>query len=400
MRTTALRAVAAAALSVAAGCQGPESVVENPPEVTAALALPAAPYAYADADVALPAYLRSDFVKAQDNTPADNPITDAGAALGRVLFYDTALSLSGTVSCASCHSQAHAFSDTTATSLGFAGERTARNAMPIVDARFYRDGRFFWDERAATLEAQVLQPIQNPVEMGLTLPQLVERVGAKAYYPFLFTQAFGDATVTSDRIARALAQFSRAIVSYRARFDEGLAATGNVQAGFPNFTAEENRGKQLFLGPAGCAACHLDEGRPPGGARQNQAVFYIAAPVNNGLTAGGPSDDAGVGAITGRRQDMGRFKAPSLRNVALTAPYMHDGSLATLADVIDHYDKGVLAHPNLDPRLQEPTRPAGTVVPRRLNLTAADRAALAAFLGTLTDQALLTDPKFADPFRR
>lgn len=366
-----------------------------PVEVASVLKLPNTPYNYAT--IALPAHFRTAFVQGQDNTPATNPITNDGATLGRVLFYDENLSENRTVACASCHSQEHGFSDTRQFSPGFAGALTTRNSMSISNARYYRSGKFFWDERAATLEDQVVMPIQSPVEMGLTLPQLADRVSAESYYPYLFTRAFGSPEVTTDRISKALAQFIRSIVSYRSRFDAGIAATGSIGTNFPNFTVEENRGKALFLGPAGCAGCHLvnPPTPPPPTTLQNQAAFFINVATNNGLTAGFTNDN-GVGDITGSLADMGRFKSPELRNIALTAPYMHDGSIATLPEVIEHYNSGVLAHPNLDPRLRVP----GTTMPRRLNLTAQDSAALVAFLGTLTDQALLQDPMYANPFRQ
>lgn len=369
-----------------------------PPEDTAVLNLPDTSYEYAN--IALPAHFRTTFVQAQDNTPATNAITNAGATLGRVLFYDKNLSANRTVACASCHGQDHGFSDTRKLSPGFAGELTARNSMPLSNARYYRSGKFFWDERAATLEDQVLLPIQSQVEMGLTLPELVDRVKAQAYYPTLFTRAFGSAEVTTDRISKALAQFVRSIVSYRSRFDQGVAATGSIGTNFANFTDQENRGKALFLGPAGCAACHLvnppgaPPPNPPPTTLSNQAVFFINIATNNGLTAGFTTDN-GVGDVTGRTADMGRFKSPELRNVALTAPYMHDGSIPTLAAVVEHYNSGVLAHPNLDPRLRVP----GTTTPRKLNLSAADSAALVSFLETLTDQSLISDPAYANPFR-
>ncbi len=369
-----------------------------PPEVSSVLNLPDTSYGYANID--LPAHFRTPFVQAQDNTPAANPISNDGATLGRVLFYDKNLSANRTVACASCHGQDHGFSDTRQLSPGFGGELTARNSMPLSNARFYRSGKFFWDERAATLEAQVLLPIQSTVEMGLTLPELVDRVAAQSYYPALFTRAFGSAEVTTDRISKALAQFVRSIVSYRSRFDQGVAATGSIGPSFANFTAEENRGKALFLGPAGCAACHLinppgaPPPNPPPTTLNNQAVFFINVATNNGLTAGFTTDN-GVGDITKNTADFGRFKSPELRNVALTAPYMHDGSIDTLAKVVEHYNSGVLAHPNLDPRLRVP----GTMTPRKLNLTPADSAALVAFLGTLTDESLISDPAYANPFR-
>jgi cytochrome c peroxidase len=358
------------------------------------LDLPATPYNYADPE--LPAHYRTPLVREFDNTPADNAITDAGATLGRVLFYDTALSKNETKSCGSCHQQAFGFSDPEAFSEGFAGGRTGRNSMGLADARWYPSGRFFWDERAATLEEQVLGPIQNEVEMGLTLAELVERVEGREYYSELFAAAFGDEAVTSDRIARALAQFVRAMAAHRTRFDAGLVAAGGPGEPFPGFTAAENLGKQLFFSPrTACAACHV-AGPPPGpnGMPANLAIFQPIEPLNNGLEAGPVADD-GVGDISGDPADDGLFKSSSLRNAAVTAPYMHDGRFATLAEVVDHYDSGVKAHPNLDPRLRGPGG-----LPRRLNLTGEEKAALVAFLGTLTDDALLTDPRFGDPFVR
>jgi cytochrome c peroxidase len=358
------------------------------------LDLPATLYNYADPD--LPAHYRAPLVQDFDNTPVDNAVTDAGATLGRVLFYDTALSQNETRSCASCHQQAFGFSDPETFSEGFAGGLTGRNSMGLADARWYPSGRFFWDERAATLEEQVLGPIQNEVEMGLTLDELVERVADRPYYGDLFAAAFGDETVTSDRIARALAQFVRAMAAYRTRFDVALAGADTLTAPFPGFTPAENLGKQLFFSPqTACAACHV-AGPPPGpnGAPPNLAIFQPLRPLNNGLEAG-PAADDGVGDISGDPADDGLFKSPSLRNVTVTAPYMHDGRFATLAEVIDHYDSGVQAHPNLDPRLRGPDGQ-----PRRLDLTAEEKAALVAFLGTLTDDALLTDPRFSDPFVR
>lgn len=264
----------------------------------------------------------------------------------------------------------------------------------MTDARFYARGRFFWDERAATLEDQVLMPIQNEVEMGLTLDELVARVDAEPYYGPLFARAFGDEEITSERIARALAQFSRSLVSYRSRYDQGLAAAGDVAARFPGSTNEEELGKQLFLGRAGCAGCHLFNGPPQPGPLGNQAVFFVDRPVSNGLDATTAVADNGVGDQSGLATDDGRFKSPSLRNIAVTAPYMHDGRLATLADVVDHYRRGVQPHPNLDPRLR---LPGGA--PRNVALTDVEARALVAFMETLTDDALLADPWFSDPFR-
>ncbi|WP_284721516.1 cytochrome-c peroxidase [Polyangium sorediatum] len=400
-KTTTTGLITLICMAALAACEGPAAETPDPidpPPTTDddGLDLPATPYNYAA--IELPAHFQGPLAQDQDNTPANNPITNDGATLGRVLFYDTALSKNGAVACASCHKQKDAFSDTARLSLGFEGGETGRNSMSVVDARFYRNGRFFWDERAATLEDQVLRPIQDPVEMGLTLDELVTNVSAQTYYPKLFEQAFGDPTITSDRISRALAQFVRSIVSYRSRFDEGIEAVGgDIQANFPTFTPEENAGKALFLGPAGgCAACHLDEGPPHPPPRRNNAFFYIAIPTNNGLDATTDGDDNGLGEITGNPQDNGRFKSPSLRNVALTGPYMHDGRFETLDQVVEHYNAGVKPHPNLDPRL----RIQGSTEPRKLNLTPDQKASLVAFLKTLTDEKLLADPMYADPFEK
>lgn len=339
-----------------------------------------------------------------DNTPADNPITDAGATLGRVLFFDTRLSLDETIACASCHKAGAGFADTAAASTGFAGGLTARNAMPTNEVRFYGRGRMFWDERAATVEDQVLQPIQNATEMGETLDDVVARLEATAFYPELFAAAFGDDAISAERISRALAQYVRSIDSFGSKWDHGVVQVASIADDFPNFTAEENRGKTIFFGqhdPAThglCGSCHMAgnplAARPPGAPPVpfvNIAFFVPFGPTDNGLPP--LDDDRGVGAITGVAQTDNQFKPPSLRNVALTAPYMHDGRFATLADVVDYYDHGITATPNLHIALRD-----ADGAPLRLHLSDADKAALVAFLGTLTDPSVTADPRFADPF--
>jgi cytochrome c peroxidase len=339
-----------------------------------ALQLPREPYRYAD--LALPAHFQTEFMQRLDNTPDDNPVTDHGATLGRVLFYDTRLSANNKVSCASCHVQKNAFVDPNRFSKGFAGQRTDRHAMSLVNLRYVPRSRFFWDERAGSLEEAVLVPIQSKVEMGQDLTRLVEALGTDEKYAELFAKAFGDSKVTRERIGKALAQFLRAMVSCRSKYDEGLAKGTSLRDDFPNFTVQENRGKALFM--SSCAICHQ-----PG----LDVSFQMIAPTNNGLDADHRSSDGGVGDITLNPGDLGRFKSPSLRNVERTAPYMHDGRFDTLDKVIDHYSKGAQLHPNLDPRIH------------RLNFTASEKAALIAFLKTLTDQAFLTDPKLSDPWR-
>ncbi len=344
-----------------------------------ALRLPGSPFNYATP--MLPPNFLSPQIVAQDNTPTNNMTTDLGAMLGRVLFYDKRLSTNQTVSCSSCHQAAHGFSNARRFSVGFNGGLTARNSMGLSNARYYQRGRFFWDERAATLEDQVLQPIQNSVEMGMTLPALEARLQAEPYYTNLFANAFGSPVISSDLISRSLAQFVRSMISTRSKYDQG------VGRGFTNFTAQENLGRQIFFGQVGnatCAACHSTD------------TFSAPNIFNNGLEF--PYVDPGVGGITGRAQDNGLFKVPSLRNIELTAPYMHDGRFATLEEVVEFYNSGVVNNPNLPPPLRAPPIPGQPPAPRRLNLTAGQKAALVAFLNTLTDTNLTTDVKFSDPF--
>jgi cytochrome c peroxidase len=338
--------------------------------------LPAQPYSYA---ANLPPHFLAAVMLQQDNTPAGNPVTNAGATLGRVLFYDKRLSSNRTVSCGSCHQQAAGFSDPRNFSIGLAGGLTSRNSMGLTNARWYQRKAFFWDERAATLEDQVLHPIQNTIEMGMTLTDLIARLSTESFYGPLFTAAFGSTEINADRISRALAQFVRSLVSTRTKYDEGVATN------FSNFTAEENLGRRLFngeVGPATCATCHGTDNFSPG-PRIN----------NNGLE--NPYVDKGLGAVSLAPQDEGLFKVPSLRNIALTAPYMHDGRFATLEEVVEFYNSKVVAHPNLSPPLRARPPAQG---PLRLNLTAAEKAALVAFMKTLTDTSLTSDVRFSDPF--
>jgi cytochrome c peroxidase len=342
------------------------------------LHLPETPFKYSDD---LPSHFTSPAVRRLDNTPSTNPVTDAGATLGRVLFYDTRVSANGTVACASCHLQKHAFSDPNRFSKGFEGKLTDRNAMPLGEARFYARGRYFWDERAKTLEEQVLMPIQNKVEMGRELTDLITVLGKVPEYPPLYKAAFGDPTVTKDRTARALAQFVRSLVSYRSRYDDGVAKVRSRNEDFPNFTGRENHGKAVFNRL--CATCHM-----PGG---QDAVFTMDRPRNNGLDADTKGPDLGVADVTFNRFEAGLFKSPTLRNIEYTGPYMHDGRLKTLEDVIEHYSSGIKPHPNRDIR-------AGGIGGRGFDLAPDDKAALVAFLKTLSDPKFVTDPRFADPF--
>src|SRR5262245_13706937 len=210
-----------------AGAAEETARVPATPSTARTLRLPETPYRYADID--LPAHFKTPAARRFDNTPRDNPVTDAGATLGRVLFHDTRLSANNTVACASYHLQSRAFVNRERFSKGFEGKRTDRRAMPLANLRFYPSGRFFWDERAATLEQQVLMPIQSKVEMGHERPRLAATLGKDADYARLFRSAFGDSKVTQERVARALAQFVRSLVSYQSKYDAGLARVDSVR---------------------------------------------------------------------------------------------------------------------------------------------------------------------------
>ncbi|MGB0758336.1 MAG: cytochrome-c peroxidase [Rubripirellula sp.] len=352
------------------------------------LTLPATPFRYADQ--ALPRHVRQ-VAGHFDNTPESNPITDQGATLGRVLFYDPKLSANGSTSCSSCHSQRTAFTDARRFSQGFQGKEVDRNSMSLVNLRYYRPGKFFWDERADSLEEQVLMPIENPIEMGHELSALISQLQSDPIYPPLFNEAFGTSEVTKERLARALAQFIRSLVSVTSRFDQGRAEVNSVLDPFPNFSEQENYGKKQFFGRARCAECHLPEMKETSRPARQSAFFQLEGPLVNGIDSDSDQVDGGVGALTAKESDWGRFKATSLRNVVLTAPYMHDGRFRTLDQVIEHYNWSVKPHRNLDHRLKD-------FAANGLALPEVEKVALAAFLGTLTDPKFLNDPKFSDPF--
>ncbi len=361
--------------------------------------LPAEQFDYVT--VAIPPHASQAEFDRADNTPAENPLTNAGATLGRVLFYDTHLSQNNSVSCASCHRQQLGFADPRQFSVGFRGGRTARNAMNLATLRYSNvkgaKPGFFWDERAQTLETQALMPIQDPIEMGMGLKDLEAKLQKLAYYPPLFEAAFGSREVTSDRIAKALAQFLRSMASLDSKFDRAAARVvrGNYLEPFEAFTPQENLGKSLFFDGAGgiaengCTHCHL----PP--------TFGMPKSFNNGLDL--EYKDRGLGALGGPANDPftpsndGKFKAPTLRNIELTAPYMHDGRFKTLEEVVEHYSSGVHPHENLGLPFDESDRDKPTF---GFRFTAEQKSALVAFMKTLTDENFVSDPKFSDPFVR
>lgn len=340
----------------------------------------------------LPDHFQGDEVDEVDNMPSINRITDMGATLGRVLFYDMNLSANNTISCASCHKQNKGFSDDERFSIGLNGETTRRNSMTLINSRYYENGHFFWDERAATLEEQVLMPVQDHIEMGLELPAMVNKLQQLEYYPILFRYAFGSEEITANKVALALSQFTRSIISYRSKFDQALIDAGNPEVGedmplLPALTEQENIGLDIFMRGRKGATCQYCHGTP-------QIIAFEAR--NNGLSMN--YVDNGKGEVTGNPGDNALFKPPSLRNIALTAPYMHDGRFETLMDVVNHYDTGVQQHPNLHFRLTtvDDGPPGGP--PMQMNLTQAEKEALVAFLHTFTDPTMATDEKFSDPF--
>jgi len=327
-------------------------------------------------------------------SPFINPTTDAGATLGRVLFYDKKLSLNNTVSCASCHKQANGFSDGETFSEGFEGRITSRNAPHLVN--LYESSGYFWDGRTSSLEELALQPVENHIEMGIeNMDDLPVKLTAEAYYSPLFTEAFGTPEITPERISKALAQFLRSMVSYNAKIDrisEPTELTDMERLGFEMFHSWEQ---------GGCINCH--SGRSFAG--------WGTTFANIGLEE--EYADNGLGER--QRDSNGMFKVPSLRNIALTAPYMHDGRFTTLEEVIEHYDTGIMPHPNLDWSLRNggffgfPFEPNNLPIsvdgdigvgdePIRRNFTDVEKRALVAFLHTLTDEEFITNPKFSDPF--
>lgn len=386
--------------TTAGGSAEPSTAGSTPPTTAFAERVPTLPDQPFDYRTELPDHFLDNAIPGAeqravvdlDNTPSDNPITDDGATLGRVLFYDVNLSSNHTVRCASCHVQANGFTDPLTFSQGVGGQRTRRNSMPLANAAFNLGGHFFWDERADFLETQVLIPFEDATEMNLPVAVVVERIEARSYYEPLFTAAFGDAEVTTSRISAALSQFIRAMVSADSRYDQGRAEVASPLASFPLFTDEENRGKELFYmsvadGGGSCSSCHTSEAQvnTPLGLENNG----IDPPVRERVAA-----DLGAFEITGDREQIGSFRVPSLRNIEVTAPYMHDGRFTSLEQVVDHYNEGIEPHDNLGEALRD-----ADGNPVRMGLSADDKRALVAFLATLTDRAFLTDERFSEPFR-
>lgn len=323
------------------------------------------------------------------------------ATLGRVLFYERLLSKNNSVSCGSCHKQAFAFSDNVQFSIGLNNIKTERNSMAIqnlpsgtllaggigtgdgfgmnpVDLIANQGGGFFWDGRESNLRSLFTRPITNHIEMGITdMNEVVEKIKRQPHYSTLFQNAFGTPEINVSRMAEAVATFMESIQSNNSTFDRFLMNTPNPMS------AEEQDGYNLFFGTYNCASCHNPFPGP----------YFTDVPKDIGLEIN--PVDLGFGGITGKADQIGKFKTPNLKNVALTAPYMHDGRFKTLDEVLEHYSTGIKSSPNLDQGLKDQY---GN--PRKMNITEKDKRSLKAFLNALTDYTLVTDVKFSDPFKQ
>ena len=322
----------------------------------------------------------------------DIGVTDAGATLGRVLFYDKILSIDNTVSCGSCHHQSIGFADAARQSVGFDNQLTDRNAPSI--SNLYDDNLLFWDGRSTSIQDLVLRPIRNHKEMGMEdMNFLVAKLKAAPYYADLFTKAFGNDEVTSERIANAMTQFIKSMVGCDSPMDR-LNQNGTALSPL----AQDGMG--VFFGKGACYNCHSgadfnDRGGffsdpffPPngGGFGWSQNVADIGLDKNY--------TDVGMGVFD--QALIGVFKIPSLRNVGLTAPYMHDGRFSKLEDVVNHYNKGIQRSANLDVILR--SWDTGEAI--QLGLTDGEKSALVAFLHSLTDESYMADERFSDPFAK
>ncbi|QHT65827.1 cytochrome-c peroxidase [Rhodocytophaga rosea] len=313
--------------------------------------------------------------------PENNPLTYEGIALGRMLFYEKKLSRDNSISCGTCHQQRLAFTDGKAFSHGVHGKQGRRSSMSLANLLW--KFKFFWDGRVSTLEEQALIPIQDTLEMNLPLDEAVAKLQNTAEYPAQFKMVFGTDQITAENIAKALAQFERILISSDSRYDKFLR--GELE-----LTEQEKLGMNLFmthpepankLRGANCGDCH-------GTYKTSMHGIH-----NNGLDI--EPKDKGRELVTGKETDRGKFRAPSLRNIALTAPYMHDGRFKTLEEVLDHYNEHIQSSATLDPLIIEATNQVGGAT---LLLEPEEKKAVLAFLYTLTDSTFITDKRFSDPY--
>lgn len=314
---------------------------------------------------------------------ADNILTEEGVELGRMLFYDPILSEDGTQSCASCHNQKFAFTDNgKAVSVGIKGIAGTRNSMPLFNLNWHARG-FFWDGRAPTLQEQILIPIEDPIEMASTVEGALERINASQSYNTLFYKAFGVQKATEKELAKAIEQFMLTMISSNSPYDQwrrGQRGLSQEALDGLAFTQAEN---DPSIGQRGgdCFHCHGQSGE----------LFSINDFTNNGLDA--VLTDQGYVIATGLQRDAGKFKTPSLRNLAFTAPYMHDGRFNTLEEVLDHYgDHVALNAPNIDPNMRHSRRLG------QIQFTRQEKDIMLAFLNSLNDSAFVNNPAFSNPF--
>lgn len=309
--------------------------------------------------------------------PIDNPLTVEGVELGRHLFYEKKLSGDNTMSCGSCHQQAKAFTDGRGLSLGIDGVATKRSAMSLANLLWF--SQLNWDGSENSLESQARGPIESPIEMHESMAKAVEELQATILYPALFRKAFGDSIITETNILKALAQFERTLVSGSSRYDRYMQNQAQL-------TQDELEGMKLFLthpDPStntrggNCGDCH-------GGTLFTHRTFH-----NNGLDA--TFSDNGLGQVTAQDKDNGKFKAPTLRNISLTAPYMHDGRFGTLEEVLEHYRTGVVYSETLAKELMQPNGQPG------LPITAAEQEKIILFLHTLTDKTFTQNNSLSSP---
>jgi cytochrome c peroxidase len=314
------------------------------------------------------------------NLPADNELTAQKVELGRMLFFEKDLSGDGTQSCADCHLQADGFSDKRQFSIGIDQIAGRRNAMALVNLAWH-EAPFFWDGRSPTLRDQALLPIQDPIEMHETLENVVDKLSKAKIYTDQFIRAFGDNEITPERIAMAIEQFEITLVSNNSKYDQFLRGEATL-------TESEERGRKLFFGEfdargiekgAECFHCH-------GGFNFTNDFF-----MNNGLDSDAEFSDLGLYEVTQKSGDKAKFKVPTLRNIAQTAPFMHDGRFQTLREVLEHYNDGAKYSSTVDILMMNNLEPG-------LGLSEEDLTDLENFLHTLTDQDFLNNPKHASPF--
>lgn len=323
--------------------------------------------------------------------PEDNPTTKQGVELGRMLFYENRLSANNSKSCSSCHQQEKAFTDGRSLAVGISNQPFIRNSMSLSNLLWVK--RFNWDGRATSLEAQAKEPITHPMELGQSLEKSVEKLQNTEIYPEKFRQAFGTDQITPDLMLKALAQFERTLISDNSKLDKYWRKEYDL-------TEQEQWGMDLFythpepavgLRGGNCGDCHV--GPLTGGALEGLEGFH-----NNGLDTE-ENLAPGLSEITEEDQDKGKFRAPSLRNIALTAPYMHDGRFSTLEAVLDHYDEHIQMSQTLDPLIMEASNEMPvTGEPIKLHLTGDEKDAILAFLHMLTDSTFISDERFSNPF--